>query len=151
LKIWKLSQSGEHASIDRVGVGTRGFVVFSPVSPPPPLVICSLNLHHQIESFCEKTSWEESQIIDWCKLPLPPSAHFFSPRPPHPQRLEKKLKDAQVEEANRKKLEKAEKEKQRQKEEYDRLSAAAKEKRDLKNEKKKRQEENSKLMKLVKK
>jgi hypothetical protein len=77
--------------------------------------------------------------------------HSLSSSAHSEQRLEKRLKDAQVEEASRKKQEKAEKEKQREKEEYDRLSAAAKEKRDLKNEKKKRQDENSKLFKVVKK
>jgi hypothetical protein len=113
-------------------------------SAPHFLVLTS----SQFESFCEKTCGEKSQSFSRCQTFL-----LRSPTSPHSssQRLDKRLKDAQAEEINRKKLEKAERDKERQKEEYDRLSAAAKEKRDLKNEKKKRQEENAKLMKLVKK
>lgn len=66
-------------------------------------------------------------------------------------RAAKKIKEQQQSEAARKKQEKLEKEKEEERAKYESLSESAKQKWDLKEEKRKRKEENSKMFKMVKK
>jgi hypothetical protein len=67
------------------------------------------------------------------------------------QRVAKKIKERQHEEAANKKLEKEQQAREQERLEYENLSTEAKLKRDLKDEKKKKKEEKARTMKMVKK